>query len=379
MDSPPFHSAQSDVFALQPLLEGLARLHEWVAISDQDGRALWTSDGQLANDVLAGRCPGPSLSEVLPIEDNRARQAELRDPLTRIHRELAKGSDTSTRTLDIGPGREAGSPEMRLQIFRASASPSGVLMASVVDPAFPATAGDDLKRIEELEARNKSLENDLHHVTHSLRSSLVPLLGFSRLLKDDYTDVVGEEGALFIRRVEEAGSALSLKLDKALQISQINVESDQRTLVDPRKMLMQIQTQQKQEFEEARVKLVIASDLPLVYGNPIQLHEVMFQLLMNAAQHMGDCEDRRIEVSVSTLENEHILEVRDHGQGIPPQELEKIFEIFRSNAPSDPKRAVRGLGLAIVRKVALAHGGRAWAENARDQGARFRVTLPFAD
>ena len=142
---------------------------------------------------------------------------------------------------------------------------------------------------------------------------------------------------------------------------------------------MQIQSQQKLELEEAEVELIIPSDMPLVCCNRTHLYEIMFHLVMNAAQHRGDCEDRRIEISVSTHEYEHQLEVRDHGQGIPAQELERVFEIFRSNSTSGRKRVVEGLGLAIVRKIAEAHGGRAWAENAADQGALFRVSLPFVE
>ena len=142
---------------------------------------------------------------------------------------------------------------------------------------------------------------------------------------------------------------------------------------------MQIKSQQKLEFEQARVSLVIDPDMPLVCCRASHLYQIFFHLLMNAAQHMGDGDDRRIEVEVSTDEGEHRIKVRDHGQGIPPQDLEKVFEIFRSNRAPEPKQPATGVGLAIVRKVAQTYGGRAWAENAPDQGVRFNVTLPRVD
>lgn len=379
MDSPPFHSAQSDLFALQPLLEGLAHLHEWIAISDCDGRTLWTSDGQLANDVLAGRKLGPPLIEVLPIQQSDRRHQELSACLAKIHRELGKGSESASKTIKIGRRRSPDAPEMKLRIFRTSSSPGRNWLVSVVDPAKQESTKNDQHRIEELEARNAELENDLHGIAHSLRSSLVALLGFSRLLKDDYSDVVGREGAHFISRIEEAGSGLNEKIDKALELSQIRIDPEDRTLVDPSKVLMQIKSQQKLELEQAQVSLVMASDMPLVHCHPEHLYDILFHLLMNAAEHMGACDDRRIEVTISTHEHEHQIEVRDHGQGIPPQELGRIFEIFRSTSASEQKRAARGIGLAIVRKLAQAHGGRAWAENAPDQGARFQVSLPFVE
>ena len=104
MDSPSLHSAQFDFFALQPLLEGLSHLHEWLAISNREGRTLWTSDGQLANDVLAGKTPGPELIEVLPISESRRHQPQLRKRLTQIHQELEQGRGPAGEVIEIGDG-----------------------------------------------------------------------------------------------------------------------------------------------------------------------------------------------------------------------------------------------------------------------------------
>ena len=379
MESPPFHSEQPNLFALQPLLEGLAILHEWIAISNDEGQTLWTSDGQLANDVLAGRMAGPDLIEVLPIrQDDRAR-SDLRARLATIHREIVKGSEVTSPLIRIGRRSSGDATEMGLRIFRTSGSGGRAVFIAVADPLTPDSEQGPEQVIQELKARNQELENDLHSIFHSLRSSLVSLLGFSRLLKDDYSSAVGEEGSLFIRRIEEAGSGLNSKMDVALELSQIHVEAGERVPVDPTRVLMQIKAEEKLELERAGVTLKIAPDMPLVHCQPKHLYDILFHLVMNATQHMGSCEDRRIEVSVSTHEREHQIEVRDHGEGIKPQELESIFEIFRSNAASDRKRATQGVGLAMVRKIAQAHGGNAWAENASDQGAHFRVSLPFGE
>ena len=208
MDSPPFDSAQSDFFALQPLLEALAHLHEWVAISNRDGRTLWTSDGQLANDVLAGRRLGPWLSEALPIRESDGHRGKLQEDLASLHREIEKGSESESRVVNIGRGLSADGPEMRLRVFRTSVSPGKTLIVSVVDPAPSGSAGSHTKRIEELELKNTALENDLHGMAHSLRSSLVSLLGFSRLLKEDYSDAIGAEGAHFIQSHRRGGHRL---------------------------------------------------------------------------------------------------------------------------------------------------------------------------
>ena len=104
LDSPSPHSAQFDFFALQPLLEGLSHLHEWLAISNREGRTLWTSDGQLANDVLAGKTPGPELIEVLPISKSQRQRPQLRKRLKQIHQELGAGRGPAGEVIDLGDG-----------------------------------------------------------------------------------------------------------------------------------------------------------------------------------------------------------------------------------------------------------------------------------
>ena len=379
MDSPSLHSAQFDFFALQPLLEGLSHLHEWLAISNREGRTLWTSDGQLANDVLAGKMPGPELIEVLPISESRRHQPQLRKRLTQIHQELEQGRGPAGEVIEIGDGTSGETQCVRLTVFCTRISLGQPLLVSVVDPAPQTFANTNQEAVRKLQVLNTELGNDLHSIVHSLRSSLVSLLGFSHLLREDYSEVLGTEGRHFASRIEEAGSALSEKIDAALRLSEIRLDDSDRNLIDPHEILMQIKSQQKLELERARVSLIVAPNMPLLRCRASHLYEIFFHLLMNAAQHMGNGDDRRIEVEISTGEGEHQIEVRDHGQGIPPGDLEKIFEIFRSNPASEPKRAASGVGLAIVRKIAQTYGGRAWVENAADQGARFHVTLPSVD
>ena len=70
------------------------------------------------------------------------------------------------------------------------------------------------------------------------------------------------------------------------------------------------------------------------------------------------------------------LSVRDHGPGIPPGELEQIFESFVQSSYTKDGSGGTGLGLAICRKIMTAHGGTIWAENAAGGGSRFHIRLP---
>jgi two-component system sensor kinase FixL len=122
----------------------------------------------------------------------------------------------------------------------------------------------------------------------------------------------------------------------------------------------------------------IESGLPQVLGDPIQLQQVLLNLLLNACDAVRDCEpaDRRIELSARLESAERRLHVTviDRGHGIAADGLDRVFDAFFTTKPNG-----LGLGLAICRQIACAHGGRLWATHNGDRGAAFHLTLPVMD
>jgi len=112
---------------------------------------------------------------------------------------------------------------------------------------------------------------------------------------------------------------------------------------------------------------------PLVLGDRVELQQVVLNLVMNACDAMADTApgDRRLLIS-TTREADARIEIRDAGSGIPTEGLAKIFEPFVTT-----KRDGLGLGLAICRSIASAHGGSISAANNPDGGATFVVSLPL--
>jgi two-component system, OmpR family, sensor kinase len=112
-----------------------------------------------------------------------------------------------------------------------------------------------------------------------------------------------------------------------------------------------------------------------VVGDPHQLRQVLGNLIRNALVHTPP--GTRIEVSVAREGEEVRLEVRDHGPGLPTEDMDALFDRFwRSEGGRERGRAGAGLGLSIVAAIVDAHGGRIVAANAMDGGARFTVRLP---
>jgi len=123
------------------------------------------------------------------------------------------------------------------------------------------------------------------------------------------------------------------------------------------------------------VEIDLASDLPAVKLDPVLFEQVLFNLLDNAAKYAPA--GTKVQLR-ARLENRVVrLEVRDEGSGIPPDDLERIFDKFYRVQLADRKRAGTGLGLPICRGFVEAMGGTISASNRADgQGAVFTILLP---
>jgi signal transduction histidine kinase len=119
-------------------------------------------------------------------------------------------------------------------------------------------------------------------------------------------------------------------------------------------------------------RIELARDLPPVIGDRIQLQQVLLNLVVNACDAMDGAENRELVVATRFTETNGVeVSVCDNGSGIPPADLERIFEPFVTT-----KSHGTGLGLSVCRTIVAAHGGRLWAENNAGGGATFRFTVP---
>lgn len=118
----------------------------------------------------------------------------------------------------------------------------------------------------------------------------------------------------------------------------------------------------------------LASDLPAVYGDRVQLQQVILNLIANGIDAMKGVTQRPRELSINskaTDEKQILITVQDCGTGVEPKILEDIFKAFFTT-----KGEGMGLGLSISRTIVEAHGGRMWALTNTDHGATFQFTLP---
>jgi PAS domain S-box-containing protein len=183
--------------------------------------------------------------------------------------------------------------------------------------------------------------------------------------------------------LEEAREAASRMIKDATRAADIisrirllfNKVSPQREVVDVnevvRDMIVLLRSEATRYSISVRTEL--ASDLPQVTGDRVQLQQVLMNLLLNSMEAMKDGDTKRELIINSQPErNQQVMvSVSDTGVGLPPHQAEQIFNAFFTT-----KQDGTGMGLRISRSIIESHGGRLWAADNPPRGARFCFTLP---
>ena len=133
-------------------------------------------------------------------------------------------------------------------------------------------------------------------------------------------------------------------------------------------------TQAELQRNDVRLQTRLAGDLPLVSADRVQLQQVMINLIVNAIEAMNGAAERPHELTIVSGRDDPdnlFVEVQDTGPGLDPEKLDRLFQSFYTT-----KLDGIGMGLAISRSIAEAHGGRLSAAPNQPREAVFRFTLP---
>jgi C4-dicarboxylate-specific signal transduction histidine kinase len=153
-------------------------------------------------------------------------------------------------------------------------------------------------------------------------------------------------------------------------------DARERVPLDLNHLIREAMRQAKAESRVGRVS--IESDLgeaPLtVTANPLQLQQVIANLIANAIDAMGSVSNRRriLRIKSGMQEGVVLVSVEDTGSGIMPEARDRIFDPFFSTKPEG-----MGMGLMFSRSIIEDHGGRLWATDSTPHGAVFHFTLPW--
>lgn len=226
-----------------------------------------------------------------------------------------------------------------------------------------------------LQIETERLRNSLlSSVSHDLRTPLASITGAvsSLLQRDHQLDAHGRELALVAYEESERLNRLvgNLLEMTRLESGTVSVEKEWQPLEE---VVGTTLLRLENLFESHPIKTLLPDNLPPVPIDGVLIEQVLVNLLENAAKYTPA--GQPIELSAWREGAELVVEVADHGPGIPAGQEERIFDKFYRLRPAMASGV--GLGLAICRAVIDAHGGRIWACNRPDGGAAFQFTLPL--
>ena len=231
-----------------------------------------------------------------------------------------------------------------------------------------------IERTAQLHAANKELEAFSYSVSHDLRAPLRAINGYTRILVEDYTDILDSEGQRVCGVILAETQRMGKLIDDLLSFSRFSRKPIQPAAVDMKALAYSAFGELTRESDRQRIDFRIGK-LPPAQGDPALLHQVWINLLSNAINFSSRLEQAVIEVGTKRSEQDLVYFVRDNGAGFDIQYADKLFGVFQ-RLHSDDEFEGTGVGLAIVQRIVQRHGGHVWAEGEVGRGATFYFALP---
>jgi PAS domain S-box-containing protein len=228
-------------------------------------------------------------------------------------------------------------------------------------------------RAAQLELANKELESFSYSVSHDLRAPLRAVDGYALMLTEDYGERLDDEGRRLLSVVRASAEQMGRLIDDLLKFSQVGRRPLAKARLDMRALASEVLGELAQAYPKARVEL---GALPAAWGDRSLLRHVWSNLLGNALKYSAQKDAPRVEIEGRTEDGLAVYTVRDNGAGFDMRYYDKLFNVFQRLHREDEFEGT-GVGLAIVQRVVVRHGGRVWGEGAPGEGARFHFSLPM--
>ncbi|MER6579045.1 HAMP domain-containing sensor histidine kinase [Nonomuraea sp. NPDC001023] len=287
-------------------------------------------------------------------------------PLGQIERtaEAIAGGELGRRVPDADPRTEVG---------RLARSLNGML--AQIETAFAARSASEAAA-RRSEDRMRQFVGD---ASHELRTPLTSIRGFAEYARQN----PDADPAELMQRVEKAAGRMSLLVDDLLLLARVDQQRPlQMRPVDMLALVADAVHEARILAPDRTVKLdVVGGAALIVSGDEVRLRQVTSNLMTNAIVHTEP--GTPIVVRAGATDDTVFTEVVDSGPGLPPEQVERVFERFyRADSARSRRRSSEdrgsGLGLAIVQALVQAHGGTVTLTSSPEEGSTFRVELPLA-
>lgn len=222
--------------------------------------------------------------------------------------------------------------------------------------------------LKELERSNAALDEFAHAASHDLKAPLRAIIDYAELLQDETRDLLPAEPRSYLARVAFLSAKMRRMIDAVLEYARAGRASGSVERTDTGVAMRELV-----EFlaPPADVAVEIDATLPTLDVERVPFDQVFRNLISNAIKYRRP-EGARVRVSAKAEGDCWRFTVADNGPGIVASQHERIWRLFQTTRPEDGT----GIGLAVVKRIVDAQGGRVYVESVPGDGARFHVLWP---
>ncbi|MCD6290471.1 MAG: HAMP domain-containing histidine kinase, partial [Anaerolineae bacterium] len=238
---------------------------------------------------------------------------------------------------------------------------------------------DEMRRInEKLQESMRAREELTRNAWDELRTPLSLIKGYVELLQSGRLDIGTATYQEIVAGIEEQHDRLLSMVDRMLTLQALSARDLKKVPVDVAPFFEQAVRAWREKAAHAGIslRLSVEDGLPALVIDPERMRQLMDELLDNAlkfSSHGGT-----VRVRVWRSENDLRISVSDEGVGIPPGELDRVFDLYQVEGGAARRFGGMGVGLRLCRRIVEAHGGCIWAESEGEgQGSTFHVSVPF--
>ena len=233
---------------------------------------------------------------------------------------------------------------------------------------------DRVKSMAELNQAVRELEQFAYITSHDLQAPLRNISGFSQLLTRRYSNQLDGDAQEFLGFIDQGVRQMRALINDLLALSRVG-RSEARFEPQPlRTTVNRALAALRSELERTAASVEIG-ELPEIEAEHNLLVQLFQNLIANAIKFQRPGRMPKVTITAQREGDRVHLVIRDNGIGIPPDQLEQIFAIFRRLHPAEEFEGT-GIGLAICRKIVQHHGGEIWAESAAE-GSSSPIPLPL--
>jgi light-regulated signal transduction histidine kinase (bacteriophytochrome)/HAMP domain-containing protein len=248
------------------------------------------------------------------------------------------------------------------------------VMAGEIKRSREDLEGQVVERTRALKETNAELEAFSYSVSHDLRAPLRAIHGFARILLEDHAAQLDLEAKRLLGVIDGNTKRMGQLIDDLLSFSRLGRKELESGRVDMAELVAAVADEVRRGAGDRPLEITIGP-LPPARGDRDMLRQAITNLLDNAAKFTRQRTPGCIEVGHRADGRETVYFVKDNGAGFDERYAGKLFGVFQRLHRAEEFDGT-GVGLAIVQRIVLRHGGRVWAEGRLDAGATFFFTLP---